>query len=329
MARVRIRDLRALARAVFGGARAQEAERQAELARLRFRNGQAVPHHIAFIMDGNGRWATSRHLPRSMGHRAGVEALRRVVQWCNDYHVPMLTVYAFSTENWGRPQEEVNALMGLLWETIRSDVDRLHREGVRLRHVGRLEGLDSEIQDAIHWMEDLTRANDKLELNVCFNYGGRAEIVDAVRQILAAKIPPEQVTEETISGYLYTREMPDPDLIIRTGGEMRLSNYLIWQAAYAEYYSMATLWPDFSEADFVAALDAYASRKRRFGKTDAQLEDAENETGDKNAANVDNGGDGASASASGSNGSRPQAATKGSPFFGAEAPAFRSDVGRG
>ena len=249
MAKRRIRNLRALVRAFFGGARAREAERQAELGRLRFRDGQAIPHHIAFIMDGNGRWATSRHLPRSMGHRAGVEALRRVVRLCNDYHVPMLTVYAFSTENWGRPADEVSALMGLLWETIRTDVDRLNSEGVRLRHVGRLEGLDQDIQDAIHWMEDLTQNNNKLELNVCFNYGGRAELVDAVRAIIAAKIPPEQVTEETISSYLYTRDLPDPDLIVRTGGEMRLSNYLIWQAAYAEYYSTATLWPDFGEAD--------------------------------------------------------------------------------
>jgi undecaprenyl diphosphate synthase len=314
MAIRRIRNLRALVRAFFGGARAREAERQAEARRLRFRDGQAIPHHIAFIMDGNGRWATSRHLPRSMGHRAGVEALRRVVRLCNDYHVPMLTVYAFSTENWGRPADEVNALMSLLWETIRTDVDRLHREGVRLRHVGRLEGLDQDIQDAIHWMEELTSANNKLELNVCFNYGGRAEIVDAVRHIIAAKIPGEDVTEETISSYLYTRELPDPDLIIRTGGEMRLSNYLIWQAAYAEYYSTATLWPDFGEADLVAALDAYASRKRRFGKTDAQIEaeasvSANSTSGGASAAgNANMAGDVTAAN----NGSHPQPATKGS-----------------
>lgn len=314
MAIRRIRNLRALVRAFFGGARAREAERQAEARRLRFRDGQAIPHHIAFIMDGNGRWATSRHLPRSMGHRAGVEALRRVVRLCNDYHVPMLTVYAFSTENWGRPADEVNALMGLLWETIRTDVDRLHREGVRLRHVGRLEGLDQDIQDAIHWMEELTSANNKLELNVCFNYGGRAEIVDAVRNIIAAKIPVEDVTEETISSYLYTRELPDPDLIIRTGGEMRLSNYLIWQAAYAEYYSTATLWPDFGEADLVAALDAYASRKRRFGKTDAQIEaeasvSANGTSGGASAVgNANMAGDVTATN----NGSHPQPATKGS-----------------
>ena len=316
MAKRRIRNLRALVRAFFGSGRAREAERQAELGRLRFRDGQAIPHHIAFIMDGNGRWATSRHLPRSMGHRAGVEALRRVVRLCHDYHVPMLTVYAFSTENWGRPADEVSALMGLLWETIRTDVDRLNSEGVRLRHVGRLEGLDQDIQDAIHWMEDLTRNNDKLELNVCFNYGGRAELVDAVREIIAAKIPPEQVTEETISSYLYTRDLPDPDLIVRTGGEMRLSNYLIWQAAYAEYYSTATLWPDFGEADLVAALDAYASRKRRFGKTDAQIAAETNEENGGNAGHADDAGhtktttqtDQAGAASASHNGTYPQPA---------------------
>lgn len=264
--------LAAVGVALDGGAKLREAERQAELARLHFRDGRAIPRHIAIIMDGNGRWATARHLPRSVGHSAGVEALRRVVQLADDYHVPMLTVYAFSTENWGRPQEEVDALMRLMWETIRTDVDRLHRNGVRLRHVGRLEGLAPDIQEAIHWMQDLTRDNTKLELNVCFNYGGRAEIVDAVRAIVAEGVAPEQVNEELIERHLYTHGLPDPDLVIRTAGEMRLSNYLIWQVAYAEYYSTPTLWPDFDHDDFVAALDAYAQRKRRFGKTDAQLE---------------------------------------------------------
>ena len=263
--------LAALGVALDGGARLRQAEHDAERARLKFRDGRAVPHHIAIIMDGNGRWATGRHLPRSVGHTAGVEALRRVVRLSNDYHVPMVTVYAFSTENWGRPQEEVDALMRLMWETIRSDVDRLHREGVRLRHIGRLDGLAQDIQDAIHWMEDLTKDNDKLELNVAFNYGGRAEIVDAVRAIVAEGTPPEQVTEELIERHLYTSGLPDPDLVIRTAGEMRLSNYLIWQVAYAEYYSTPTLWPDFGRDDFEAALDAFAQRKRRFGKTDAQL----------------------------------------------------------
>jgi undecaprenyl diphosphate synthase len=256
---------------IDGGARAWEAERRHELSRLRFRDGRAIPRHIAIIMDGNGRWATQRRLPRSLGHHAGVEALRRVVRLCDRYHVPMLTVYAFSTENWGRPQDEINALMNLFWETIRSDLEQLHQNGVRLRHIGRLDGLSTDVQQAIAHMMELTRDNTALELNVCFNYGGRAEIVDAVREIVAAGVPAEQIGEETISQHLYTRELPDPDLIIRTGGEMRLSNYLVWQAAYAEYYSTPTLWPDFDHDDFVAALDAYAARKRRFGKTDEQL----------------------------------------------------------
>src|SRR5579859_5923481 len=200
----------ALGAALDGGARAQEAERKAELARLRFRDGRALPRHIAIIMDGNGRWATQRRLPRSLGHHAGVEALRRTVELCNDYHVPMLTVYAFSTENWGRPQDEIDALMRLLWETIRSDLDRLHANGVRLRHIGRMEGLAPDIQRAIRHMEELTHDNEKLALNVCFNYGGRAEIVDAVRQVVAAGVPAEQITEELIERHLYTRGLPDP-----------------------------------------------------------------------------------------------------------------------
>jgi undecaprenyl diphosphate synthase len=272
MAKGRIRDLLTVVGSVIdGGARAQEAERQAELGRLTFRDGQAIPQHIAIIMDGNGRWATKRHMPRSLGHKAGVEALRRTVQLAHDYSVPMLTVYAFSTENWSRPQDEIDALMRLLWETIRSDLDRLNREGVRLRHVGRMEGLAQDVQDAIRHMEELTRENDQLFLNVCFNYGGRAEIVDAVREIVRQSVPADQITEDLISQHLYTRDLPDPDLVIRTAGEMRISNYLIWQVAYAEYYSTPVLWPDFQREDFLAALEAFAHRKRRFGKTDSQI----------------------------------------------------------
>ncbi len=272
MAKGRLKSLlTAVGSAMDGGARFQEAERQAELSRLRVVDGQVVPGHIAIIMDGNGRWATKRHLPRSLGHKGGVDALRRVVELCNDYRVPMLTVYAFSTENWGRPAEEIDALMRLFWETIRSDLDRLHQNGVRLRHIGRREGLAVDVQQAIQHMEDLTRNNGKLSLNVCFNYGGRAEIVDAVRAIVASGVPAEAVTEELIEQHLYTRGLPDPDLVIRTAGEMRLSNYLIWQAAYAEYYSTPVLWPDFGRDDFVAALEAFASRKRRFGKLDSQI----------------------------------------------------------
>jgi undecaprenyl diphosphate synthase len=272
MAKGRIRNwLNTAGAALDGGARLRETERRAELGRLRFLDGRAVPRHIAIIMDGNGRWATARHLPRALGHRAGVEALRRTVQLCNDYSVPMLSVYAFSTENWGRPSDEVDALMGLMWETIRTDVDRLHREGVKLRHIGRREGLSADIQRAIEHMETLTQGNDRLTLNVCFNYGGRTEIVDAVRAIVAAGVPCDEISEELFERHLYTRGLPDPDLVIRTAGEMRLSNYLIWQVAYAEYYATPVLWPDFGHDDFVAALDAYAGRKRRFGKLDSQL----------------------------------------------------------
>lgn len=225
-----------------------------------------TPNHVAIIMDGNGRWATRRGLPRMFGHKAGVDALRRVVECATDEHVPMLSVYAFSTENWGRPQDEVSGLMRLFWEVIQSDLDRLDRNGVRLRHIGRMEGLSSDIQEAIQRSIEVTKHNTKLALNVCFNYGGRMEVVDAVRQIVADGLAPEMITEEVISRYLYTKNLPDPDLVIRTASEMRLSNFLIWQAAYSEYYATETLWPDFTREDFINALNAYSQRQRRFGK---------------------------------------------------------------
>jgi undecaprenyl diphosphate synthase len=288
------RRIQTLFSALTGAENAAKREREIEAARLRIIDGRAVPGHIAVIMDGNGRWATRRHMPRALGHRAGVEALRRMVRLCGDtYHIPMLSVYAFSTENWGRPQDEVDALMGLMWETIRSDVDRLHNEGVRLRHIGRLKGLAPDVQEAIAWMMNLTKDNTKLTLNVCFNYGARAEIVDAMKAIIHEGIPADQITEETISQHLYTADLPDPDLIIRTGGEMRLSNYLLWQAAYAEYYATETLWPDFQESDLVAALDAFAGRKRRYGKTDAQIQ-AEATASAPTGANGANGAESAS-----------------------------------
>lgn len=226
----------------------------------------SLPRHVAIIMDGNGRWATRRHLPRSFGHKAGVEAVRRVVECATDEHVPMLSVYAFSTENWDRPQDEVNGLLRLFWEVIQSDVERLNRNGVRLRHIGRLEGLSRDLQEAIQHSVEVTKHNTKLAFNVCFNYGGRAELVDAVRQIVADGLRPEMITEEVISRYLYTKDLPDPDLVIRTASEMRLSNFLIWQAAYSEYYATETLWPDFTREDFLDALNAYSQRQRRFGK---------------------------------------------------------------
>jgi undecaprenyl diphosphate synthase len=174
-------------------------------------------------------------------------------------------VYAFSTENWRRPRAEVDGLMRLFWETIRSDLEKLHHDGVRLRHLGRLQDLSPDIQRAVRDSVELTRNNTRIGLNVCFNYGGRAELVDAVRQIIADGRRPDSVTEELIASYLYTRDLPDPDMVIRTSGEMRVSNFLLWQSAYSEYYVTPTLWPDFGREDLLAALDSYRQRQRRFG----------------------------------------------------------------
>lgn len=225
-----------------------------------------VLRHVAIIMDGNGRWATKRHLPRLAGHKAGVNALRRVVEAAADENIEMLSVYAFSTENWARPRVEVEGLMRLFWETIRSDLEKLHRDGVRLRHLGRLQDLSPDIQQAVRASVELTRNNTRIGLNVCFNYGGRAELVDAVRQIIADGRDPDVITEELISSYLYTRDLPDPDMVIRTAGEMRVSNFLLWQTAYSEYYATPTLWPDFGREDLRAALESYRQRQRRFGR---------------------------------------------------------------
>jgi len=225
-----------------------------------------VLRHVAIIMDGNGRWATKRHLPRLAGHKAGVNALRRVVEAAADENIEMLSVYAFSTENWARPRVEVEGLMRLFWETIRSDLEKLHSDGVRLRHLGRLQDLSPDIQQAVRDSVELTRKNTRIGLNVCFNYGGRAELVDAVRQIIADGRDPDVITEELISSYLYTRDLPDPDMVIRTAGEMRVSNFLLWQTAYSEYYATPTLWPDFGREDLRAALESYRQRQRRFGR---------------------------------------------------------------
>jgi undecaprenyl diphosphate synthase len=227
---------------------------------------QYSPRHIAIIMDGNGRWASKRHLPRLAGHKAGVSALRRIVEAAADEHIEMLSVYAFSTENWGRPRAEVDGLMRLFWETIRSDLEKLHRDGVRLRHLGRLYDLSPDIQQAVTDSMEMTSKNTRIGLNVCFNYGGRAELVDAVRQIIADGKCADSITEELIGSYLYTRDLPDPDMVIRTAGEMRVSNFLLWQSAYSEYYATPTLWPDFGREDLLAALDSYHQRQRRFGK---------------------------------------------------------------
>lgn len=224
-------------------------------------------YHVALIMDGNGRWATRRGLPRAAGHRAGVEALRRIVEAAPLEGVRMLTVYAFSTENWNRPDDEVAGLMELFWDAFRTYLERLDREGVRIRHFGSMTGLPANVQEGIRNAVERTKNNERLHLNVCLNYGGRAEIVNAVKEIVAAGIPAEDITEETISQHLYSRDVPDPDLVIRTAGEMRLSNFLIWQAAYySEYYATPVLFPDFDRTEFARALDTYSGRTRRFGK---------------------------------------------------------------
>lgn len=225
-----------------------------------------VPTHIAIIMDGNGRWARARSLPRLAGHRAGVDNLRRVLEACVEFGIQYLTIYAFSTENWNRPVDEVRGLMNILEEVIDRELQKLNEKGVQLRHIGRLERLRPELQEKVRHAIELTRNNQKLVLNIAWNYGGRAEIVDAIQQIVADGISPDEVKEDLVSRYLYTAGCPDPDLIIRTAGELRASNFLIWQGAYSEWYIASTYWPEFDREELFKALCEYASRERRFGR---------------------------------------------------------------
>jgi undecaprenyl diphosphate synthase len=224
-----------------------------------------LPRHIGIIMDGNGRWARRRHLPRNLGHRAGVRAIRPVMEACDRLGVHILTVYAFSTENWGRPRAEVRALMRLFEETIDSEIDELHENGVQVRVVGRREELSERLQRRIERAEAMTACNTTAVLNVAINYGGRAEIVAAVRDLAARGADLTALDETQLAGCLYTAGLPDPDLIIRTAGEMRTSNFLLWQAAYAELYVTETLWPDFGERELRAAIAAFTERERKFG----------------------------------------------------------------
>lgn len=221
-------------------------------------------------MDGNGRWARARGLPRSAGHRAGTENLRRILRATVEFGVPILTIYAFSTENWARPAGEVKALLSILEGVLDRELQELHQEGVQLRHVGRLERLPARLRKKVQYAIELTRNNERLILNVAFDYGGRAELVDAIRRIINDGVPADQVDESLVNRYLYTAGLPDPDLIIRTSGEMRISNFLIWQGAYAEYYVTPVLWPDFDKGELYAALWAYSQRERRFGLVSEQ-----------------------------------------------------------
>jgi len=225
-------------------------------------------------MDGNGRWAKARGLPRLAGHRAGVEALRNCVRAAPDLGVEWLTVYAFSSENWSRPKSEVSDLMGLLKIFIRRDLAELHQNGVRVRVIGDREGLSADIKSLLDEAETLTRHNRSLNLVIAFNYGGRDEIARAAKKIAraveAGLASPDEVTQDFFAGYLDTAGMPDPDLIIRTSGEMRLSNFLPWQAAYSEFVFLPCYWPDFGRADLAEAIQVYAARERRYGGVPAR-----------------------------------------------------------
>lgn len=223
------------------------------------------PEHVAIIMDGNSRWARERLLPRVMGHKAGIESIRRVAEAADQRGVRVLTLYAFSTENWSRPRDEVDALMALFSDTIRREVDELARRGIELRFSGRIHELSSALQDQMRQANERTRISARAILNIAINYGGRQEIVDAVRELAREGVDLTRLEEGELAGRLYTRDLPDPDLVIRTAGEMRLSNFLLWQAAYSEFYTTPTLWPDFSGNDFDEALASYQRRIRRFG----------------------------------------------------------------
>ncbi len=229
-----------------------------------------VPRHVAIIMDGNGRWARQRGLPRLAGHRAGVENIRRIVTECAEQGIRYLTIYAFSTENWSRPASEVQGLMRIFDEFLDRETMNLHKQGAQIRHLGRLDGISETLKRKVRAAIELTRNNDRITLAVAFNYGGRSEIVDAVRALITEGVAPEAVDEHVIAEHLSTRGMPDPDLIIRTSGEWRLSNFLIWQAAYSEYWTTPVFWPDFSPEHLRQALHDYGQRERRFGGLSAE-----------------------------------------------------------
>ena len=226
---------------------------------------EKMPQHVAMIMDGNGRWALSRGKPRLAGHRAGTENLRRVIRASVEFGVKYLTIYAFSTENWGRPPAEVKGLMHIFENVIDKELDELHEEGVQLRHIGRLEKLTKKLRKKVLDAVELTKDNNRLILNIAFNYGGRDEIVYAIQKMLKDGISTEEVNIELISPYLFAAGTPDPDLVIRTSGELRTSNFLIWQSAYSEWYVTPTFWPDFDREEYAKALAIYAQRDRRFG----------------------------------------------------------------
>jgi len=226
---------------------------------------EKIPAHIAIIMDGNGRWAKARGLPRLAGHRAGTENLRRVIEACIEFGIKYLTIYAFSTENWGRPAEEVQGLMKLFEDVIDRELQELYDQGVQLRHIGRLDRLTPSFRQKVLDAIDYTKDNTRLILNIAFNYGGRDEIVCALQHIVRDGVKAEDIDSDLVNRYLFTAGVPDPDLIIRTSGELRGSNFLIWQGAYSEWYFPPTYWPDFDKEELRRALEEYSHRERRYG----------------------------------------------------------------
>ena len=224
-----------------------------------------APRHVAIIMDGNGRWAMDRGLPRNEGHRAGVGCLRSILQRIGEYRVEYVTIYAFSTENWTRPSTEVDGIMNILRAVIEEETRALHQQGVRIVHLGRTDRMAQDLKKAVSQAQDLTQNNKGMTLCVAFDYGGRGEILDAVKALIEDGVAPQALNEEIFARYLYTQGVPDPDLIIRTGGEQRISNFLLWQSAYSEFYSTSTPWPDLGPKDIDEAFQAYHNRKRRFG----------------------------------------------------------------
>lgn len=224
-----------------------------------------VPRHVAIIMDGNGRWAKERGLPRIAGHHAGTENLRTIIRASAKLGIEYLTLYAFSTENWSRPKAEVTGLMHILSDVIDRELDELNKEGARLVHIGHLDGLSKALQKKVQQAIDLTRENKRITIVLAFNYGGRDEIICAIKRMLADQVAPEDVDEGLISEYLFTCNLPDPDLVIRTSGEKRTSNFLTWQTVYSEWYFPEVYWPDFNEEELRQAIEVYAQRDRRFG----------------------------------------------------------------
>ena len=241
-----------------------------EELRARVETGD-LPKHIAIIMDGNGRWALRRGLPRFAGHKKGVETVRRVTEECRRLGVSVLTLYAFSDENWGRPKEEVGFLMDMLGTFLKAEIASMKENGIKFRTIGRIERLPTSVRTWIQKAKTETESNSGMVLNLALSYGGRGEILEAVRRMRAANGEVTEISEETFSAYLDTAGLPDPDLIIRTSGEKRISNFLLWQAAYAELYFADTLWPDFHEEDLLAAILDYQGRQRRFGLTQEQM----------------------------------------------------------